>query len=107
MYCPKCDKLVSSSEKFCPDCNTPLLRNKSDSNHDDFVKICTSVDIGHTAIIKSLLNSENITFIIKGEHMQSLLGTEFIFAMGANIGKVEFLVKRKDKKKALEILQLD
>ena len=59
---------------------------------DELVKVFETSDISMTAIIKSLLDAENIEYYVTGEHMQSLFGTEFIFAPGVDVGKVEFFV---------------
>lgn len=70
----------------------------------DLVKVFESSDLGMTAIIKSVLNDADIEFLIKGEHMQSILGGQFSFAFGADIGKVEFFVHKDDEEVAIELL---
>lgn len=72
--------------------------------NSDFVKVFESSDLGLTAIIKSILNDANIEFLIKGEHMQSILGGQFSFAFSADIGKVEFFVNKDDEEVAAKLL---
>ncbi len=76
-----------------------------ESEKKEFVKVFETSDISMTAIVKSLLDSEGVEYFVRGEHMQSLLGTEFIFAPGVEVGKVEFLVRKIDERTALEILE--
>ncbi|MDP8203238.1 MAG: DUF2007 domain-containing protein [Candidatus Tenebribacter mawsonii] len=102
MYCPNCDKIIDTIEKRCPTCNEYLLPNKNGKL--DLVKIFESSDIGMTAIIKSILISADIDYLVKGEHMQSILGGQFSFAFGADIGKVEFFVHIDDEEVATELL---
>ena len=105
MYCPKCDKLINTHEEHCPQCNTVLLSNKQEKELSDFVKVFESSDLGLTAIIKSILISADIEYLVQGEHMQSILGGQFSFAFGADIGKVEFFVQKDDEEIAVELLK--
>lgn len=104
MYCPKCDKIIDTTKKQCPFCNTLLLSNKQEEKPSDFVKIFESADLGLTAIIKSILINADIEYIVRGEHMQSILGGQFSFAFGADIGKVEFFIHKDDEEVAVELL---
>jgi len=72
--------------------------------NSDLVKVFESSDLGLTAIIKSVLNDANIEYHVNGEHMQSLLGGQFSFAFGADIGKVEFFVHKDDEEVATKLL---
>jgi len=71
----------------------------------DFAKVFESSDLGLTAIIKSILINADINYLVKGEHMQSILGGQFSFAFGADIGKVEFFVPKDDEEVAIELLK--
>ena len=103
MYCPNCNKVIKTSAVNCPSCNELLLPNKDDK--PEFVKIFESSDLGLTAIIKSILINADIEYLVRGEHMQSILGGQFSFAFGADIGKVEFFVKKDDEEVAVELLK--
>ena len=105
MYCPKCDKLIITQVEHCPQCNSLLLPNKSEEEASDFVKVFESADLGLTAIIKSILINTDIEYLVQGEHMQSILGGQFSFAFGADIGKVEFFVQKDDEEVAVELLK--
>ncbi len=104
MYCPKCDKLIETIVEHCPHCNALLLPNKPEDKQSDFVKVFESADLGLTAIIKSILINADIEYLVQGEHMQSILGGQFSFAFGADIGKVEFFVNKDDEDVAFELL---
>ncbi len=104
MYCPECDKLIDTVEKHCPNCKALLLPDKPDTDQIDFVKVFESSDLGLTAIIKSILIDADIKYLVQGEHMQSILGGQFNFGFGADIGKVEFFVHKDDEGVATELL---
>jgi len=105
MYCTKCNKFFKTSEQHCPVCNELLISNKSEDTTSDFVKVFESSDLGLTAIIKSILINADIEYLVKGEHMQSILGGQFSFAFSADIGKVEFFVTKEDEEVAVELLK--
>jgi len=105
MYCAKCNKFFETSEKHCPVCNELLVSDKVEDSAPDFVKVFESSDLGLTAIIKSILINADIEYLVKGEHMQSILGGQFSFAFGADIGKVEFFVPIDDEEVAVELLK--
>ena len=105
MYCPKCDKLINTQVEHCPHCNALLHTNKPEDTVSDFVKVFESADLGLTAIIKSILINADIEYLVQGEHMQSILGGQFSFAFGADIGKVEFFVTKNNKEVAVELLK--
>lgn len=105
MYCPECDKFIKTDQKHCPHCNALLLPNKPEDETLDFVKVFESSELGLTAIIKSILINADIEYIVRGEHMQSILGGQFSFAFSANIGKAEFFVHKDDQEVAVELLK--
>lgn len=104
MYCSKCDKIIDTLKAHCPHCNELLLPDKPKDGEHDFVKIFESSDLGLTAIIKSILINADIEYLVRGEHMQSILGGQFSFAFGADIGKVEFFIHKDDEEVAVELL---
>jgi len=104
MYCLKCNITIDTIEEHCPHCNELLLPKKPEDGTPDFVKVFDSSDLGLTAIIKSILINADIEYVIRGEHMQSILGGQFSFAFGAEIGKVEFFVHKDDEEVAVELL---
>ncbi len=104
MYCPKCDEIIDTKKSQCPLCDTVLFSSKPENEASDYVKVFESSDLGLTAIIKSILINADIEYIVRGEHMQSILGGQFSFAFGADIGKVEFFIHKDDEKVAIELL---
>ncbi|MCF7858124.1 MAG: hypothetical protein K9N07_02205 [Candidatus Cloacimonetes bacterium] len=104
MNCPKCNNLLDPSTKICPSCGADISKmNSTESN--GYVKVFESSNLGITAIIKSILSDADIDFLIKGDHMQGLLGAQFNFGFGAEIGKVVFFVQQKDADVAIELLK--
>lgn len=105
MYCPKCDKHYVVNDEHCPVCNAHLIPDKPEDKQLNLVKVFESSDLGLTAIIKSILINADIEYMVQGEHMQSILGGQFSFAFGADIGKVEFFVQKDDEEVAVELLK--
>lgn len=81
------------------------MENVKNKLLSDYMNVFESSDIGLTAIIKSILMSANIEYLVRGEYMQSILGGQFSFAFGADIGKVEFFVQKEDEEVAVELLK--
>lgn len=75
MFCPKCKSEYRDGFSVCSDCNTPLENNlakeagKEIKGFIDYEYIYSTLDPGEIALIKSLLDSENITYFIKGENL--------------------------------------
>lgn len=94
---------------MCSTCNVPLVKEAPRPIEPGFVRFVTVYKTGDPAFIafaRSILQSEEIKYFIKGEGLQDLfaggrLGTGF----NPVIGPVEIQVDEKDAEKAKELLK--
>jgi hypothetical protein len=102
MYCPKCRSEFREGFFECPECSVPLVEDLPPEEPEpipeyvDFEEIKTSLDMGEIAIIKSILDSHKIKYIIHNEFIGSTYGA----ALPARI-----LVSENQVKEAKELLQ--
>lgn len=105
MFCPNCKAEYKEGITHCTECDVELVKELSEEDFVDFVKVFESADSNLTVIIKSVLEDAGIKYFVPGENMQSMLGAKFSFAFGAELGNVYFLVSKEDEKVALELLK--
>ncbi len=73
MYCPECKKTYKEDVYLCKDCQTSLVPElhldllKEPQECNEFEEILFISNAGEMALIKSLLESEGITYYFKGE----------------------------------------
>ncbi len=73
MYCPKCKKEYKEDIYLCKDCRTSLVHElppdllTEPKECDEFEEIFFTSNAGEMAVIKSILESEGITYYFKGE----------------------------------------
>ena len=82
MFCPKCKAEYREGYWECADCKTKLVTHlppEPDQNIEyvDFKEIETSFDPGDIAIIKSILDDNQIVYFIRNEYSDSLFGAAF------------------------------
>ena len=58
--CPRCDKNLSDTYSFCPDCNAELLSSAEQKEDLDLVVLCTVLDEAKAYIMRGFLESEGI-----------------------------------------------
>ncbi|MDO7787102.1 hypothetical protein [Desulforamulus aquiferis] len=73
MFCPKCKCEYREGFTVCADCKIQLvdeLQEEIPQNKEyiQYVYIMSSLNPGEITFIKSILESENITYYIKGEN---------------------------------------
>ena len=79
MFCPQCGCEYREGFSSCADCNVPLVDAlppaESAAAEEDvrWVDVCHPLNMGQTMIVKSLLQSESIPFVIEGENLNTLL----------------------------------
>jgi 5'(3')-deoxyribonucleotidase len=80
MICPKCKSEYREDFTMCSDCNVPLVEKLSseteeeDKLHDvDFECIASTNNAMDVALIKSILDSENIKYYVTDEMSMSYL----------------------------------
>lgn len=71
MICPKCKTEYENSVKECADCKIPLVVEipaEHKGEPMEYEELLSTYNQGDIAIIKSVLDSENIIYFIKGEN---------------------------------------
>ncbi len=101
MFCPKCKSEYREGFTICADCNIPLVNELQEGTSQtvkEFINyeyILSSFNPGEIAFIKSILESEDITYYIKGENLLYVPLTE----------PARVLVKKDQAQQAKELLK--
>ena len=96
MYCPNCRSEYRPGFSRCNDCDVELVAKapvEAKSEFVDLVEVLSTGDAGQIAIIKSILEAEDIPYLAQGEN----------FALARNIA-IRFLVPREYLDDAKEVL---
>ena len=102
------------SVDVCPRCGTALVADVEEDRERpaappagdlDLVSVLQTADEGLAALAKSILDADNIAYVVKGEGVQDLLGWGRLLG-GFNyvVGPVEFLVRQEDVGRARALL---
>jgi hypothetical protein len=86
MYCPNCRGEYRAGFTWCKDCEVELVEELPPEEGLDFVdlvEVLSIADVGQIALIKSILEAEQIPYLAQGEN----------FNMARNI-PVRFLVPK-------------
>lgn len=69
MYCPKCKTEYSESASKCPTCGAALVDSLENpiQPEDDLVALFKTPDIALLMVVKSLLESAGISYMVQGE----------------------------------------
>jgi hypothetical protein len=97
MFCPQCKTEYRPGFTVCADCNVDLVTELSSEPEPDLVEfeeILSTYNPGDIAVIKSLLESEDITYYFKGDHLT-------LRPMG---DAARLMVKRQEAETARELL---
>ena len=108
MFCPKCGAEYIDGISRCADCEVDLVKQKPDEQRPEYVNFVTVYETGNPAIIsiaKSILDSADIPYYMKGEGVQDLFGGGRI-GTGFNplVGPVQIQVDEKQVSVARELL---
>lgn len=102
MFCPKCKSEYREGFTMCSDCNISLVHSlpaqKASLQVKEFIDyefILATFNPGEIAFIKSVLDSEEITYYFKGENLLYVPLTE----------PARLMVKKDQVHKAREILK--
>lgn len=71
MFCPECRAEYREGFYICADCNIELVDNippEPELEFIEFEEVLTTYNPGDIALIKSMLDAEEITYFFKGEH---------------------------------------
>ncbi len=97
MWCPKCWQKFRSHVTVCPECRVDLVERRpgpAPTPNAELVRVFVAGDGGLIAVGKSLLESETIEYLVRGEGLQDLFGFGR-FGTGFNyiVGPAEFWVR--------------
>jgi len=98
MFCPKCGTEYREGFYVCVDCNSDLvdeLPPEEEPEFTDYVEIMGTYNPADIALIKSILDSESITYYFNAEH--------FMYVQPL-AQPVRLMVKTDEAEKAREIL---
>ena len=100
MFCPKCGEEYRWDVMVCPACDVDTvdrLPGPEPTPDVDLVRVFTTGDPALVAFAKSLLESDDIEYFVRGEDLQNMFG----LAAG---GPAEFWVREDDADRASELL---
>lgn len=101
MFCPKCRYEYRKGFQVCPDCNVNLTdslpdKQEKQSEFIEYVELLITYNPADVAIIKSLLDAENITYYFNAE--------QFMYVRPL-AEPARLMVKKDEVEKAREILK--
>jgi hypothetical protein len=113
MYCKSCRSEYRSGIERCSDCGAELLPGDLPDPPDlrlkepppDPVTVFTSRDPALLPVVRSILESEEVPFFVRGEELQDLFGIGRL-GLGFNpiVGPIEIQVQAADAERARELL---
>ena len=107
MFCPKCGEEFSWNVMVCPACDVDTvdrLPGPEPTPDVELVSIFATGDPGVIAVAKSLLDGEEIDYLIRGEGLQDLFGAGRMGGFSYAMGPAEFWVRADDADCARELL---
>ena len=75
MFCPECRSEFIEGINICPECDVTLIDGLPpdlEPEFVDFVEILATYNPADIALLKSILDSEDITYFFKGENFQHI-----------------------------------
>ncbi len=99
MFCPKCGTEYREGFYVCSDCNSELVNElppEEEPEYTEYVEIMGTFNPADVALIKSLLDADNITYYFNAEHFMNVEPLA---------QPVRLMVKTDEAEKAKEILQ--
>ena len=98
-YCPECGSEYREGFTKCADCRVHLVYeppavSRGEPKFMDLEEVLSTIDSGEIALVKSILDAEEISYIAQGEHSHSLQSPI----------PVRFLVAKEDIARAREVL---
>ncbi len=99
MFCPKCRAEYEPEHTICSDCNVSLVHElppKPKLQYVEFEEVLATNNPADMALLKSVLEAEDITYFFQGEHVAPY----FYHAL-----PVRLMVRKDQTEKAVEILK--
>lgn len=107
MFCPKCSEEFAWNVMVCPTCDVETvdrLPGPPPEPDVELVRVLSIGDAGLIAIARSILDAENIPFLLKGDGLQDLFGMGRVTEYSYVVGPAEFWVRADDAERASELL---
>ena len=92
MFCPECKAEYREEFKKCSDCNVDLVEQLPPEQAEEFVEYVEVLRISNLsdiALIKSILDSEDIIYYFQGEHANYLIPPVLPARLRVNKDQVE------------------
>lgn len=99
MFCPKCRTEYREGFYVCVDCDCDLvdeLPPEEVPGFIDYVEVMGTYNVADVALIRSILDAENITYYFNAEHFM------YVRPLAET---VRLMVKKDEAEKAKEVLQ--
>ena len=107
MYCPDCRAEYREGVEACPDCEVRLVVELPPEGPDeDLVAIFETADVSLLPVVKSLLDSAEIPFVVQGDEALSVLPVGRWGAGISQSGRGLAATIRVDKARAQEAEEL-
>ena len=107
MYCPDCRAEYREGVETCPDCEVHLVVELPPEGPDeDLVAIFETADVSLLPVVKSLLDSAEIPFVVQGDEALSVLPVGRWGAGISQSGRGLAATIRVDKARAQEAEEL-
>jgi len=104
VFCPKCGEEYRWYVMVCPTCDVDTvdrLPGPEPTPDVELVSVLATADPGVIAFAKSLLEREEIDYLVRGEGLESLFGLGRL----SGFGPAEFLVRADDQDRARALLE--
>jgi hypothetical protein len=107
--CPRCHEPLVKGALSCRHCGAPRPPDdpsRTPNPDVELVPVFATPDQGRVVLAKSLLESEQIDYMVRGEGVQDLLAWgRALTGFNPVVGPVEFLVRAEDAARAHELLR--
>ncbi|HET7217693.1 MAG TPA: DUF2007 domain-containing protein [Vicinamibacterales bacterium] len=107
--CPSCHEPIAAGALSCRHCGAPRPAAdpaKAPNPDLELVSVFATPDQGRIVLAKSLLESEQIDYMVRGEGVQDLFAWgRALTGFNPVVGSVEFIVRAEDAGRARDLLR--
>ncbi len=111
MFCPECKAEYRERFKKCSDCNVDLVEQLPPEQAEefvDYVEVLRTSNPSEIALIKSILDSEDIIYYLQGEHANFLIPSVLAARLRVNREQVEKTIEvLKDLNLPIKVIDPD
>ena len=107
MFCPQCSEEYSWDVMICPTCDVETvdrLPGPEPTPDMALVRVFASGDAALIVVAKSLLEAEQIEYLLKGDGLQDLFGLGRFGGYSYAMGAAEFWVREDEADRARDLL---